>query len=67
MQWPKADNFNEILQKKSIAGKICDREMLIGSLSTTLLQIFCKIIMNFKIIVKSMKDPDDKSGGTLKH
>ena len=26
---------------------------------TTLLQIFCKIILNYKVIIKSIIDPDD--------
>ena len=28
-------------------------------LSTTLLQIVCKIVPNFQVIVKNIKDPDD--------
>ena len=40
-------------------GKIFDGEMFIGTRLTNLLQIFCKMIVNFKVIVKSMKDPDD--------
>ena len=34
---------------------------MIRTLSTTLLQIFCKIIPNSKSIVKSTIDPDDNS------
>ena len=33
--------------------------MLIKTLPTTLHQIFCKIILNSEVIVKSIKDPDD--------
>ena len=33
--------------------------MLIRTLPTTLLQIFCKINFHFKVIVKNSKDPDD--------
>ena len=33
--------------------------MYIRSLSITLLQIFCKIILDLGVIVKSIKDPDD--------
>ena len=36
-----------------------DGEMLIRTLRTILLQIFCKIISYFKVIVKSILDPDD--------
>ena len=33
--------------------------MFIRTSRTTLLQIFCKIIINFQVIVKSIFDPDD--------
>ena len=33
--------------------------MLIRTLSTTLLEIFFEIILNFQVIVKSIKDPED--------
>ena len=33
--------------------------MLIRTLSTTLLEIFCEIILTFQVIVKSIKDPED--------
>ena len=39
--------------------KIFIGEMLIRTLPTSLLQIFCKIILNSKVIVKSIIDPDD--------
>ena len=39
--------------------KIFDGEMSITTLPTTLLQIICKTILNFKVIAKSTKDPDD--------
>ena len=42
-------------------GKLFEWEMLIRTLPTTLLQIFCKIILNSKIIVQSILDPDDNS------
>ena len=38
--------------------------MLISSLSTTLLQIFCKISLNYYDIVLNSIDPYDISGGT---
>ena len=34
-------------------------EMSIRILSTTLFQIFCKLILNFIVIVKSIIDPDN--------
>ena len=37
-----------------------DGEMSISTLPTTLLQIFCEIILNFKVIVKGSIDPEDK-------
>ena len=40
-------------------GKIFEGEMLNRTQTTTLLEIFCKIILNFQNIVKSIKDPDD--------
>ena len=33
--------------------------MFIRSLPTTLLEIFGKITLNFKVIVRSVKNPDD--------
>ena len=52
------DNFDEILQAKAELA-FFKAEMFIGALSPTLLQIFCKIILNSKVIVKSIIDPDD--------
>ena len=37
---------------------IVDVEMLFRTFAITLLQIFCKIILNFQVIVKSILDPD---------
>ena len=45
--------------------KVFDGEMLIRTLATTLLQIFCKIILNSNIIGKSIIDPATIPGGTL--
>ena len=54
------DNFDKKkIPSKSKVGKIFDGEMFIRTRPTNLLQIFCKMIVNFKVIVKSMKDPDD--------
>ena len=39
--------------------KIFEEEILMGTFPTTLLQIFCEIILNSHIIVKSVLDPDD--------
>ena len=39
--------------------KIFDGRMLFRTLPTTLFQIFCKIIVNFQAIAKSIKDPDE--------
>ena len=62
-------NFNDILQARAkeniffsfkeflFLRKISDGEMSIRTLPTTLLQTFCKIILNLKVIVKSTIDP----------
>ena len=42
--------------------KIFDEDMSIRTLPTTLLQIFCKISFNSKVIVKSIIDPDEILG-----
>ena len=47
------------LAGKSIIRKIFDGEMLNKIIPTTLLQIFCETIINSKVIVKSIEDPDD--------
>ena len=39
--------------------EIFDGEILIKRPPTNLLQIFCKIILNSKVIVKGIIDPDD--------
>ena len=40
-------------------GKMFEGEMFGQSLPTTLLEIFGKIILIFKVIVRSVKNPDD--------
>ena len=58
-QWLKAAwQFRWNPKGKSIVTKIFDGEMFISILQTTLLQIFCKIILNFQVIFKSIKDPE---------
>ena len=49
------------LAGKSHAGKIFEGGLLFRIMPTTLLQIFCKIILNSKVIIKSIIDPDDNS------
>ena len=46
---------------------VFDREVLVRTFALTLLQIFCKIILYCKVIVKSMEDPYDNffKDGTL--
>ena len=34
--------------------------MLLGTFPTTLFQIFCEIIFNYKVVIKIIKDPDYK-------
>ena len=38
-------------------------EMIRRKLPTPLLQIFCEVILNSKVIVKSIEDPDDNFKG----
>ena len=52
-------NFDEILQSKAKLGKIFDGEILIITLLTNLLQIFCKTFHNISVIVLSIIDTDD--------
>ena len=42
-----------------VVRKIFDGEMSIRTLPTTLLQFFCKNILNIKVIIKSTIDPED--------
>ena len=49
------------LSIKSIAGKICEGEMLFRRLPRTLHEIICEIILNSKVIVKSTKYTDENS------
>ena len=58
--WPKAAwQFWRDLSPLSIIRKIFEGAMLIRTLPTSLLQIFCEAILNFQVIVKSVKDPCD--------
>ena len=41
--------------------KVFEEEMLMKTLPTALLQLFCKIFLNLKVIVQSIIDPDDNS------
>ena len=45
-------------------GKSFEGEIFIRSLPTTLLQILSYIILNFKVLIKSIKDPDDNSSNS---
>ena len=47
------DDFGEISQTKAYLEKIFEGEMFFRSLPTILLQIFCKIILNLQVIIKS--------------
>ena len=52
------DTFDNIFQAKALVRKIFDGEKLFRTLQPTLLQIFCKIILNSKVVRKSIIDPD---------
>ena len=54
-----ARQFWRYLTNKSNIQKIFEEELFIATLSTTLLQIFCKVMLHSKIIFKSMSGPDD--------
>ena len=61
-QCPKtAWQFWKNLSGKSIFRKIFKGEIFIRTIPTTLLQISCKIILNSKVIVKSIRDPENTS------
>ena len=47
------------LAGKSKVEKIFEGEMLFRTSQTTLLQMFYKIFLNSKVIIKSIIDPDD--------
>ena len=49
----------QVYQAKQLLGKYFEGGMLIRTLPATFLQIFCKIILNSKVIVKNIIDPDD--------
>ena len=57
LEWP-VKIVSEYIDK-SIDRMEFDREMFIRKLSTPLLQILCKTILNFQVLVKGMIDPDD--------
>ena len=47
------------LSNQSNLKKIFEGELFIKFLSTTFLQMFCKLMLNFKVIFKSMTAPDN--------
>ena len=49
------------LAGKSIVRKIFDGEISITTFRTTLLELICKIILNSKVLVKNIIDPDDNA------
>ena len=54
------DNFGEIFQAKAYLGKYLKEKYLSEQYQQlTLHHIFCKIILNYKVIPKSILDPDD--------
>ena len=59
-----ASLFWSCILKKSILSKVFDEDMLIRSKQTTPLQIFCKFMLYFGVIFKSMKVADDLSRGS---
>ena len=59
-QLPKvAWQFLDEILKATIMLPNIPRTLLIRTLQTTLLQIFCKMILNSQVIVKNSIDPDD--------
>ena len=55
----EAGRFWEYFTQKSIFLKTFEGEMLIRSQTTTLLQIFCEMLLYSQVIFKSMKLADD--------
>ena len=53
------------LSNKSSFKKIFEGEMFITTLYTTLLQIFCELLLNSKVIPKHITGPDDTCEGDL--
>ena len=67
LYWPKtAWLFFCNLSGKNVVEEIFVREMLTRTLSITLLQIFCKTILNLQVIVNIIKNPDDNFEGNSK-
>ena len=59
LMFAAAWNLDEILQAKSKVSKTIEGGMLYKTLPTILFQIFFKNILNFKVIIKSIVDPDE--------
>ena len=53
------NTFDEIFRGKSKVQKIFEGELFMRTLKITLLQIFSKIILNFRLIAKGIIGPDD--------
>ena len=57
------DNFDDIILHKRISQNIIEGEMLIKTQLTNSLQIFCELMHNSKVILKSIIGPDDTCQG----
>ena len=55
----RPDNFGDIFFNGALIQKIFVQKILIKVNPTTLLQIFCEIVLNSKNIIKNVKYPDD--------
>ena len=54
-------SYDEILKAKAYLEKIFEAEVLFRTLPAIPLQIFCKMILNSKVITRSIIDPDNNS------
>ena len=59
------DYFVDIFLTKAFLSKNFEGEMFIRILPTTLLQIFCKNLLYFQVIYKSMKIADNTFPGSV--
>ena len=55
----RPDDFENILDKKAFFMRTFEEEMLIRSHTTTLIQIFCELLLNYQVIFKGVRVADD--------
>ena len=58
-QLKQPNGFGDIFQSKAFFVKMFEGDMIIRTIPVSVLQIFCKIIVNFEVFIKGIISSDD--------